>query len=90
VTGPGPGNATEGGHKSARERRKGKMKTNVYKTFRGYEIEIISGRTKLFVRNVYKGVANCYLDHSGAKAYKSKARAEEVAQKIKSGELKIK
>ena len=67
------------------------MRTEVYKMYAGYEIRIKKrGQHPLYVTSVRSGYANCYLDYGHARAYKSKAKAEEVARKIENGEIKIK
>ena len=66
------------------------MRTEIYKTFRGYEIKIIRENDwPLYVRSVYKGVARVYLDYTHARAY-SKKTAERIARQLESGELTMK
>ena len=67
------------------------MRTEIYKTFRGYEIQINreGSRWPLCVRSVYKGVANVNLDYVHAKAY-TKKTAERIARQLEAGELIIK
>lgn len=80
-----------GGAVYLRRRKEGEnMRTEVYKTYAGYEVCIKKrGQHPLYVTSVRSGYANCYLDYGHARAYKSKEKAEDIANKIKSGELKI-
>lgn len=66
------------------------MKTEIRKTWQGYEIRVDRKRHPVYVVSVYNNTANCSFDYAHSKHYKSRKRAEEIARKIEAGEIKIK